>query len=62
MFSKKKGLQKIFFRQSPKKSLQKNFNHSKNSEDRAIFEDLRLRGGGQELDLRDQGRPRGLHL
>ena len=41
---------------------QRNFNCSKSAEDRAIFEDMRLRGQGQGLDFRGQGRPRRLHL
>ena len=43
---------------------QQNFNNSKivlsSAEDRAIFEDLKLRGQNQGLDLRGQGCPRGL--
>ena len=62
----KKRFSKIFFQAISKKKIfknffsgdLKNFNDSKNSaqaENRAIFEDLRLRGQGQKLNLRGQG-------
>ena len=73
---KEKRSLKFFFRRSPLKNVFQNFFSSdlQNStiqkkcprlpcpraEDRAIFEDLKPRGQG--LDLRGQGRPRGLHL
>ena len=65
--SPKKRSSKVFFRRSPKKRSSKffsgdlqNFNDSKKyccprAEDRAIFEDLKLRDQGQGLDLRGQG-------
>ena len=68
--SPKKGLQKVFFRRSLKKGLCKfcarflKFSNKilpiqkivlSSTKDRAIFEDLRLRGQGQGLDLRGRG-------